>query len=60
MGEPPKRGDGSDPSSADHAALIDALKSTERTVARAPRATVKGMVPLERPPAPTGSDTPDE
>jgi hypothetical protein len=59
MGESPKRGEGSDGSAADHAALLELITKTEQTVERVPKATVKGMTPLQRPPAPP-DNTEDE
>jgi len=59
MGDAPKRGDGSDLPGAVDVTLIDVIKKTERN-ARATKPTVKGMVPLQRPPAPAGSDPADE
>jgi hypothetical protein len=59
MGDAPKRGDGSDLSGAGDAALADVTKQAEPNE-RAKKATVQGMVPLQRAPARVGSDTPDE
>ncbi|MBV8761595.1 MAG: hypothetical protein JO257_30145 [Deltaproteobacteria bacterium] len=57
MGDPPKPEDGADPSAAAYISLIDAIKTTERTIERAPKATTKGIVPLERPPATPDSES---
>lgn len=54
MGEAPKRAEGTDLS-----ALIDAIKKSDED-ARAPRATVKGMAPLERAPAEPSTDPTEE